>query len=170
MPAVLVVEDFALEVPFGHSSSVLGNQDPIVAQDLGVANVWLADRRRDANVARLERLPSGATRLVLDYGDDRDDLPSTDGAIRSTRRALAALGCIAPRGMVRILPRGSSVHYAGTIPMTTDAHEHSCSPDGAVRDIPGLYVVDGAAFPWLPSKNLTFTLMANASRIASLLD
>jgi choline dehydrogenase-like flavoprotein len=29
-----------------------------------------------------------------------------------------------------------------------------------------VYVVDGAAFPGLPAKSLTFTIMANALRIA----
>ena len=33
-------------------------------------------------------------------------------------------------------------------------------------DIENLYFADGSTFPDLPAKNLTFTLMANASRIA----
>jgi choline dehydrogenase-like flavoprotein len=33
-------------------------------------------------------------------------------------------------------------------------------------DIQNLFVVDGAAMPHLPAKNLTFTLMANAARAA----
>jgi len=45
-------------------------------------------------------------------------------------------------------------------PLTVDEHGHS-------RDIQGLYFVDGATFPFLPAKNLTFTLMANATRIAT---
>jgi choline dehydrogenase-like flavoprotein len=134
---------------------------------LGVANVWLADRRRDANSVALETGPDGATRLLLEYGDDASDLARTDAMIAATRRGLAGLGCIAPRSMVKVLPRGSSVHYAGTIPMTTDEREHSCRVDGSVRGFPGLFVVDGAGFPWLPAKNVTFTLMANAVRLAS---
>ncbi len=137
---------------------------------LGVANIWLSDTRREGNVARLDRSPSGQTRMVLEYGDDRHDLSPTEGAISATRNALRELGCVAPRGMAKILPRGSSVHYAGTIPMTSTEDEHSCSSSGAVRAIPGLFVADGAAFPWLPAKNLTFTLMANASRVAALMD
>jgi choline dehydrogenase-like flavoprotein len=39
-----------------------------------------------------------------------------------------------------------------------------------VRGFRGLHVVDGASFPWLPAKNLTFTLMANAVRIAAALE
>ncbi len=137
---------------------------------LGVANVWLADTRRDANVARLLQLGDGSTRLVLEYSDDSSDLGATQAAIDVTRRGLAGLGCIAPRGMAKILPRGSSVHYAGTLPMSRAEDEHTTSALGEVRGIPMLHVVDGAGFPWLPAKNLTFTLMANATRIATALD
>ena len=35
------------------------------------------------------------------------------------------------------------------------------------HDFGGLFVVDGSGFPFLPAKNPTFTLMANASRIAA---
>ena len=137
---------------------------------LGVANIWLSDTRRSENVARLQVDRDGAARLVLEYGDDSSDLPATHQAIARTRAALGELGCVAPGGMARILPRGSSVHYAGTIPMGDADLEHTTRGDGRVRGFDGLYVVDGAGFPWLPAKNLTFTLMANATRIASELD
>jgi choline dehydrogenase-like flavoprotein len=133
---------------------------------LGVVNIWLADRRRDANRARLARDANGQSRLVLEYGDDGSDLPDTRSAMRTTIRALRTLGCVAPSFMAKILPRGSSVHYAGTLPMTNDDREHTLRADGGVRGIDALYVVDGAGFPWLPAKNITFTLMANAVRIA----
>lgn len=137
---------------------------------LGVANIWLSDSRRSENVARLEAGDDGVARLVLEYGDDTSDLPATRHAIARTREALGSLGCLAPASMVKILPRGSSVHYAGTIPMSAAEQEHTTRSDGSVRGFEGLYVVDGAGFPWLPAKNLTFTLMANATRIASEMD
>lgn len=137
---------------------------------LGVVNIWLSDTRRDANVAQLAVGEDGGTRLVLEYGDDASDLPATHDAIERTRAALGVLGCIAPASMVKILPRGSSVHYAGTIPMGDADREHTARTDGSVRGFEGLFVVDGAGFPWLPAKNITFTLMANATRIASGLD
>lgn len=137
---------------------------------LGVANIWLPDTRRDANVARLESRNDGTFRLVLEYGDDISDLAATRTAIARTRAALGVLGGVAPAAMARILPRGSSVHYAGTIPMTDQAREHTAGPDGQVRGFSGLYVADGATFPWLPAKNVTFTLMANATRIASAIE
>ncbi|MCC6774627.1 MAG: GMC family oxidoreductase [Gemmatimonadaceae bacterium] len=137
---------------------------------LGVANIWLPDTRREGNVARLRRMSDGTSQLLLEYGDEDHDLVATREAIDRTRRALGALGCMAPKGMVKVLPRGSSVHYAGTIPMREADDEHTTRHDGSVRGVSGLFIVDGAGFPWLPAKNLTFTLMANATRIAELLD
>jgi choline dehydrogenase-like flavoprotein len=137
---------------------------------LGVANIWLSDTRRSENVARLDIGERGFARLVLEYGDDSRDLPATSDAIARTRAALGVLGCVAPGSMVKILPRGSSVHYAGTIPMGGSEDEHTTRADGMVRGFDGLYVADGAGFPWLPAKNITFTLMANATRIASELE
>lgn len=137
---------------------------------LGVANIWLADTRRSANVARLQQVGGGATRLALEYGDDAHDVAATRHAIERIRQALRSLGCIAPAGMVQRLTRGSSVHYAGTLPMSLRDEEHTTTVDGEVRGVPGLFVVDGAGFPWLPAKNLTFTLMANATRIASAIE
>ena len=40
------------------------------------------------------------------------------------------------------------------------------SPRCQSYDIPNMLVVDGAAMPFLPSRNLKFTLLANAIRVA----
>ncbi len=136
---------------------------------LGVANIWIADTRRTENRVRLEPRGGHAPKLVLEYGDDARDLSETGRAVETTRRALRTLGCIAPKGMVQVLGRGSSVHYAGTLPMTDRDEEHTCRADGSVRGFAGLHVVDGAGFPWLPAKNITYSLMANAVRIAELI-
>jgi choline dehydrogenase-like flavoprotein len=61
---------------------------------------------------------------------------------------------------------GASVHYAGTLPMSDTPHPGTISPDCRSHDFENLYVVDGSTFPFLPAKNITFTLMANAARVA----
>ena len=38
--------------------------------------------------------------------------------------------------------------------------------EGRSTDVEGLYFADGVTFPFLPAKNITFSLMANAVRIA----
>ncbi len=134
---------------------------------LGVVNFWLADTRRGANIARLVT-DGAAPHLALEYGDDTADHSHTRAAITAVRRMLATLGSVAPKAQTAVLPRGSSVHYAGTIPMTREDRPHTCRADGSVRGLERLVIVDGAAFSALPPKNITFTLMANAVRIASM--
>jgi choline dehydrogenase-like flavoprotein len=49
----------------------------------------------------------------------------------------------------------------------TDADQPlTATPDCRSRDFQNLFLVDGSTFPFLPAKNLTFTLMANAARVA----
>ena len=62
---------------------------------------------------------------------------------------------------------GASVHYAGTLPMAREGGALTTTPSCQSRAYKNLWLADGSTFPFLPAKNLTFTLMANASRIAS---
>jgi choline dehydrogenase-like flavoprotein len=64
---------------------------------------------------------------------------------------------------------GSSIHYAGTLPITPDDRPLTCERDGRLRDSRAVYVADGSVFPWLPPKGLTFNIMANADRVGTLL-
>ena len=52
--------------------------------------------------------------------------------------------------------------------MITDADRPSTDETCRSRDFENLYFVDGTTFPSIPAKNLTFTLMANAARVAEL--
>jgi choline dehydrogenase-like flavoprotein len=69
--------------------------------------------------------------------------------------------------MTHIRPMGSSVHYSGTLPMSAQRRPWAVSPACQSYDIDNLFIVDGSVMPFLPAKNLTFTLMANAVRVAS---
>ena len=76
------------------------------------------------------------------------------------------LGCFVPPGMAHVRPMGASVHYAGTLPMSTESDPLTTTPDCRSRAFENLWIVDGTPLPFLPAKNLTFTLMANATRVA----
>lgn len=133
---------------------------------LAVANVNLPDRRRAQSQLTIEPRGAGDTDLVIRYHQDPDEPARMASAVASVKRALGAMGCFVPPGMSRVLPRGTSVHYAGTMPMAATPGEFTCAPDGASHAHRNLFVVDGANLPFLPAKNHTFTLMANAVRIA----
>jgi len=50
--------------------------------------------------------------------------------------------------------------------MSAKKTEYTTSRDCRSHDFDNLYIVDGTTFPFLPAKNLTFSLMANAVRVA----
>ncbi|HEY2804491.1 MAG TPA: GMC oxidoreductase [Gemmatimonadales bacterium] len=133
---------------------------------LGVANVNLHDTRRPDCTATLERAERGPWKLVLNYRPAADDAAQISAATRRVRAALRRLGCLVPPGMTHVRPKGASVHYAGLIPMGGAASPLTATAEGKSRDVEGLYFADGVTFPFLPAKNITFTLMANAVRVA----
>lgn len=82
---------------------------------------------------------------------------------RGVFRLLLKLGVL-PYG--RIDPgAASSIHYAGTLPIG-DAAPWNVHTDGRLRGAPRVYVGDSASWRYLPAKGLTFTIMANALRVA----
>ena len=136
---------------------------------LGVANLWLHDRRRASNIVTIRPRPTGdGSDLVIRY-DERKDEAQVARTLRTVKRAFRRLGCLVPPGMAKVLPMGASIHYAGTVPMARQRKELTCDPECRSYDFRNLYLADGASFPFLPAKNLTFTLMANAVRIGNAL-
>lgn len=134
---------------------------------LGVVNVNLHDRRRNSNSLKLTPAERGMhSKLVVNYSPVPDEDVRIYSAIRTVKKLLWSLGAVVPPGMLHVRPMGASVHYAGTIPMTTDKAPRTATVNCRSNDFDNLYFVDGTTFPFLPAKNLTFTLMANAVRVA----
>ena len=131
---------------------------------LGLINVNFRDVRREGSFVELSA--DDPSRLRIHYEPEAGEGSRITAALRRVRAALRALGCVVPPGMTHLRPMGASVHYAGTLPMTDRGGPLTTDQHGQSRDIAGLYFVDGATFPFLPAKNITFTLMANATRIA----
>jgi choline dehydrogenase-like flavoprotein len=134
---------------------------------LGIINVNLHDTRREENHLTLElKKGSGETNLVIRYSPAVDQATSLRKTLATIKKALWRLGCIVPPRMVHIRPMGASAHYAGTLPMSVEKKPCRTSPWCQSYDFENLYIADGATFPFLPAKNITFTLMANAVRVA----
>ncbi len=136
---------------------------------LGILNVNYCDDRRENNTLRLD----ADGRLVVDYSPAADESARMRRTLGTLKRALRRLGCLVPPGMAHVRPMGASVHYAGTLPMSSGssgsngAGELHTTPDCRSRVFENLWFVDGTTLPFLPAKNLTFTLMANATRVAA---
>ncbi len=134
---------------------------------LGVLNLNFPDYRRESNYVTLQAdNQSKRSSLVINYEPPDDETETLRRIVKIVKKALWKLGCFAPPGMMHIRPMGSSVHYAGTIPMSRIRSPYTTSPNGKSHDFDNLFFADGTTFPALPAKNLTFALMANAARIA----
>lgn len=135
---------------------------------LGVVNVNLHDTRRSENYVSLGADESAGSppRLAIRYAPPTDEAARIRRVVGRVKRVLWALGCLVPPGMLHVRPMGASVHYAGTLPMTREPAMWTTDEVCCSRDFDNLYLVDGSTFPFLPAKNLTFTLMANAVRVA----
>lgn len=134
---------------------------------LGLLNINFADWRRDSSYVTLDvDGPGKSTALAIHYEPSDDEPARLATTIKTFRKVLRRLGCIAPKGMIHRRPMGASVHYAGTVPMGVEGAPFASDENGRCRSFENLYLADGSAFPSLPAKNLTFTLMANATRIA----
>lgn len=68
------------------------------------------------------------------------------------------------------LLRGNTLggwHFGGTIPMCSrGVLPLTCTPQGELRQSPGVFIVDSASFPSVPGTTVAFLTMANAARIA----
>lgn len=133
---------------------------------LGIVNVNFHDTRRDSNAVTLETEPGASPRLAIRYEPSSDEPQRRRDALLRVGKGLRRLGCIVPPGMAHLRPMGASAHYAGTLPMLAGGDSHTTTPAGQSRAFPNLYLIDGASYPFLPAKNITFTLMANAARVA----
>jgi choline dehydrogenase-like flavoprotein len=133
---------------------------------LGLINLNFHDTRRATNWVTLEPAANGSLRLAIRYEPDPAEPERMAAALGRVRKALRQLGCVVPPGLQHVRPMGASVHYAGMIPMAASGR-FTTDENGRSRDWGNLWIADGATFPFLPSKNITFTLMANAARIAA---
>ncbi len=78
---------------------------------------------------------------------------------------LLKLKC-APMGVLKT-KMGASIHYAGTMPIS-QAKQHPIGMDenGLIHTTKNIYCFDSSGWTYLPARGLTFTIMANAHRLA----
>lgn len=115
------------------------------------------------NIVRLERGNEAELARLSVRGGYAPELSS---AVRHVQSRIAgdlrSLGLIYLPGSARLYPPGAESHFGGTLAMGK-----ACNADCEVIGADNLFVVDGAALPNLPAKPLTFTIMANASRVGT---
>lgn len=61
---------------------------------------------------------------------------------------------------------GSSIHYAGALPVSGRELPLHTSVEGRLHGTRSIWVGDASSFRYLPAKGISFTIMANAHRVA----
>ena len=107
--------------------------------------------------------PTGDT-LTAEYTMSERQKRMRTQTLHGLRRHLPAIGCRIASAVQG--KNGFSSHYAGTIPFSRDEREFALAPDGRLYGTRSVYVADSSSFRFLPALGLTWTIMANAHRIA----
>ena len=130
---------------------------------LGTVSLFFPDKITPGNRQVLADGGDPQEKIELHYRETDDRQRYIRQSIKRVRKALWRLGCV-PKGTLQS-PPGGGIHYAGTIPMGNGAKR--CNALGQSNLFPNLYIADGAAFPSLPSKSITMSLAAHATRVAA---
>jgi len=141
---------------------------PLSARGTIAAAKYLTPAILLAQLSYPDATGSSAVRLAA---DGRLEIRRRDGdqvhleaSIVPLFRKLGYFGAIR---LCRRLPPGNSFRYAGTLPMTAaPTTRYQTHTDGRLSGTRAIYIADGSTLSPLPSKNHTFTMMANAMRVA----
>jgi hypothetical protein len=128
--------------------------------------IWVVqheDLRSPRKFCVLRRGAESGDTLEIEYGDSADDRARREQHEKRIAGFIRQLGCL-PLKRVHAI-HGSSVHYAGQLPMTREDKPLTTDPSGRLRGSRAVYIADGSTLAYLPAKGLTLTLMANANRI-----
>ena len=148
--------DFLMNFPFSMRANMAASKYSSPA--MTVIQLFYPDRPRNENYLQLKEDRS----IELRYQTrDEADLESVFA------KAANHLGCFTHSSLWQFPNPGNSFHYAGMLPMSKEPKtEFECGLDGKLNKSKSVYVADAASFPVLPSKNHSFTIMANSMRIA----
>jgi choline dehydrogenase-like flavoprotein len=148
--------DSLFEIPLNFKNLLWASKN--LFQSMHILQLWYTGEKLSQNTISLS--PNDV--LNVNYTSD------IKGQIEPLLiKLLFKIGYISHKTLVKYLEPGSSYHYAGTMPMTGTGSPINTNDLGKLKNLDRVHVIDSSIFPSLPSKNLSFTIMANAARIAS---
>jgi len=134
---------------------------------LTIAGIHHSERGGDGRQLWLESDSRSPTGDVLRAKYERSEMEKRDSELRDTKfmKFFRALGQLP---LKQVNPgMGASIHYAGALPVSTEERPFHTSHEGRLHGTQRVWVGDASTFRYLPAKGISFTLMANAHRVAS---
>jgi choline dehydrogenase-like flavoprotein len=105
--------------------------------------------------------------LVLSPGDRADAAQTISRAVAKLRSLRPLTGIHPLRRMLQIWPPGKGFHVGGSLPMRARPGELESDLLGRPTGFRRVHVVDASVLPSLPATTITWSVMANAQRIAA---
>jgi choline dehydrogenase-like flavoprotein len=155
--------DLVSELPFSIKRNITLVKH--LGPTLGMLQVFFPDSHSPENYLSLKENYS----LSISHEINKRSTCDFETQLGSFIKLLHHMRYITARSLCKFPIAGSSIHYAGTLPMReTPSGNYETNRNGLLNNTKNTYIIDGANFPYLPSKNHTFTIMANSMRIAEL--
>jgi len=152
------------ESPFNFAASRALMQ--YIVPSMVIAGIHHPESTGSHKLLRLQpssKTPTGDI-LEAQYVLNSDELKEVERTEKEFFKSFLSLGCIP---IQKVQPgHGASIHYAGTLPYNSNGYAYTTSHRGLLSGTKNVYVADGSSFHYLPAKGISFTLMANADRVA----
>jgi len=105
--------------------------------------------------------------LEIEFALDQKTLRQQEAMENRMLSCFRKLGCYTLKKIHN--GSGSSIHYAGTFPISLENRELTVTSECLLRPTNNVYLADGSVFPYLPAKGPTYSFMANANRVGSII-
>lgn len=161
----LLLFRLAKETPLNFSDARLLQQYLMPA--IVIAGIHHSEQYGDKKYVEIHDDPDSPTgdKLFAEYLLSAEEEKAVKDKEAAYFKVLRGLGCMP---ISRLNPgNGSSIHYAGTLPFSEEEKPFTTAMDGRLHGTHSVFIADGSSFKFLPAKGISFTLMANAERVAA---
>lgn len=157
------------ELPFDTKTSFLLFK--YLKNSIGVVTYFLPDHPINTNHMTLVQNKESITNdeLLLKYTESSSQAKLKQELKDKTMKYFLRLGCYMPKDSHLSSSPGAGIHYAGTMPYSKEKDKLCTDKNGRCYAYKNLYAIDGSTLPALPSKSITYNLMANSIRISNII-
>lgn len=160
-------EFYAREMIANYGRKLPGSQALFgaIAKRLIVAQTFIHSDHCDQVELTLE---TKTGRLKTEIVSNPDMHPTINRAASILSKAMSKAGLLPLSFAKRVEGPGASFHSGGTLPMSASPTTLQTDPLGRLSGFNTIHVVDASVLPSIPASTITFTVMANAHRIGTL--
>lgn len=137
-----------------------------IVQRMMIAQGYLHSDHSHRISVKLRPQPSGESRLEIATINNPETASRVRGVLKHLLAQTMSLGAAPAFPMLKIAKPGRGFHSGGSVPMSAAPGEGQSDVLGRPRGWQRLFIVDSSVFPSIPATTITYSVMANARRIA----